>query len=101
MYGGCTYFHEQRSLSDGGHALQGVHLGHQHSVQQLGTKWETRMKLEEIQTEKQAYQQAVVLHLQTDLDVADGVALFVHMLTVGDHLFDLSALKEVQLQQLR
>lgn len=39
--------------------------------------------------------------LQTHLNVAHGVSLLVDMLAVGDHLFYLSALKELQLQQLR
>ena len=37
----------------------------------------------------------------THLDVADGMSLLIDMLAVGDDLFNLSALKEVQLQQLR
>lgn len=37
----------------------------------------------------------------TNLDVADGVSLFIDMFAVGDDLFDLSALKKVQLQLLR
>lgn len=38
--------------------------------------------------------------LQAHLDVADGVSVLVDVLAVGDDLLDLSALKEVQLQQL-
>lgn len=37
----------------------------------------------------------------TYLDVADSVSLLVDVFTVGDDLFDLSTLKEVQLQKLR
>lgn len=39
--------------------------------------------------------------LETHLNVAHSVSLLIDMLTVGDHLLYLSALKEVQLQQLR
>lgn len=38
--------------------------------------------------------------MQTDLNIAHGVPLLVDVLTVGDHMLDLRALKEVQLQQL-
>lgn len=38
---------------------------------------------------------------ETHLNVAHSVSLLIDMLTIGDHLLYLSALKEVQLQQLR
>lgn len=38
--------------------------------------------------------------METHLNVAHSVPLLVDMLTVGDHLLYLSALEEVQLQQL-
>lgn len=41
------------------------------------------------------------IYLDSHLDVADGMSLLVDMLTVGDDLLNLSALKEVQLQELR
>lgn len=37
----------------------------------------------------------------TYLDVADRVSLLIDVFTVGDDLFNLSTLKEVQLQKLR
>jgi len=42
-----------------------------------------------------------VFDMETHLHVAHGVSLLIDVLAVGDHLLDLSALKEVQLQQLR
>lgn len=42
-----------------------------------------------------------MFNLETNLYVAHSVSLLIHMLAVGDHLLYLSALKEVQLQQLR
>lgn len=42
-----------------------------------------------------------MFNVQTHLNVAHSVALLIDMLAVGDHLLYLSALKEVQLQQLR
>jgi len=38
---------------------------------------------------------------ETHLNVAHGVSLLIDVLAVGNHLFYLSALKEIQLQQLR
>lgn len=42
-----------------------------------------------------------MFNLDTHLNVAHSVSLLIHMLTVGDHLLYLGALKKVQLQQLR
>lgn len=40
-------------------------------------------------------------HLDFHLNVAHSVSLLIDMLTVGDDLFYLSPLKEIQLQQFR
>ena len=45
-------------------------------------------------------QQLPTSHGTPHLDIADGVALLVDVLTVGDHQLDLSTLKEVELQQV-
>lgn len=42
-----------------------------------------------------------MLHLETHLNITHSVSLLVDVLAVGDHLVDLSALEEIQLQQLR
>lgn len=39
------------------------------------------------------------MRLETDLNVTHSVSLLVDVLTVGNHLFYLCALKEIQLQQ--
>lgn len=56
-------------------------------------QWKTKHKTKQ--------REDYVFTLETHLNVAHSMSLLIDMLTVGDHLLYLSALKEVQLQQLR
>lgn len=97
-----TNLQQQWSLPDRSHSLQGVNFCNQDSVQQLMQRKSKYFKSKQ-KKKGTVYRQNThdVCCANTNLDVADGVSLFVAMFAVGDHLLDLSTLKKVQLQLLR
>ncbi|TNN85085.1 hypothetical protein EYF80_004739 [Liparis tanakae] len=104
-------------LQDGVHLLEGHtqgHIGgnappgdglHPAFTSATSTRCSNCRKVEQNTTHQRKIKdrlvEVYVLDMETHLHVAHGVSLLIDVLTVGDHLLDLSALKEVQLQQLR